>query len=811
MARGRRWIVWTIAVFVVATATLGTSVMMAEAQDVSEPQTRSVSGQRPILVMVDTSSSMSETDGAGKIRIEGAKEALALLVERLPPLSRLGVWTYPASNCDPGQLQTNGYPSVAALNVENITERWQPDGNTPTAEALRAAAQNLTLAGGTTIVLISDGESNCSADPCAAARQLADEGIEVKFDTVGFQISAAGREELQCIAEATGGTYRDVEDSEELIEAIQDVTVTSLGLVVSTPVEVMDAADVGFPRSVWSVSADVSVEGEVDANDLALSIRFTGDRRPVLFDATRLLPHLPAGATHTVTWQVSAPVDCGYAIPFEVVARARDAEPVSRERELVIPGGESLACLIADEATDITIIGDSYSSGEGAPPYDDDTDNGSWGSYWNECRRGQTYGRTATGDQISVVACSGAIIHDMLVAHTNYNDPDDHAQPLPAQLRQLLDLLDEENGNQVVMLSLSGNDIWFADIIKAAIAPRFSKFDSFTQAADFAKPSITGVAEPLLRSLRMIESTVNQDRQVPVQFVILPYVQAIPGEDFPEDPDDCPLGANWAGKEVDRKEALKFETLRTNLNTVIENAAFQLTSDGRPVHFARSVWSAFADHTVCDEEPWSNAVQVGDNHESLHPNNAGHQAIWETLLADAQRWPVLDRDPEVAEMVVSDGELCSTKEAIHARIVELTGNTEVTRGECVWVVGRADLETLLDAGDTGSPSTSITDFASGTSVDIYLESTPQLVGRSRISETGEFRELVWIPDDLPRGEHRLSATLVSPAGFVELGSVEIALVDHSADPFRIAVWFFAGLLLIGIGVVVLSRGGSQPS
>lgn len=66
-------------------------------------------------------------------------------------------------------------------------------GDTPTAEALIAAADDLQVAGYSkgTIFLVSDGESTCD-DPCAAARTLSRRGIDVTVVGVAFQLSPKG-------------------------------------------------------------------------------------------------------------------------------------------------------------------------------------------------------------------------------------------------------------------------------------------------------------------------------------------------------------------------------------------------------------------------------------------------------------------------------------------------------------------------------------------------------------------------------------------------------------------------------------------
>ena len=61
------------------------------------------------------------------------------------------------------------------------------------------------------MVLITDGEDTCNADPCDVARGIASQGIHLVIDTLGLIPDAKTRDQLSCIAEATGGTYTTVQ------------------------------------------------------------------------------------------------------------------------------------------------------------------------------------------------------------------------------------------------------------------------------------------------------------------------------------------------------------------------------------------------------------------------------------------------------------------------------------------------------------------------------------------------------------------------------------------------------------------------
>ncbi|MCP6390922.1 hypothetical protein NL487_28780, partial [Klebsiella pneumoniae] len=74
-------------------------------------------------------------------------------------------------------------------------------GNTPTGPALRGVVDSLKQKGFTsaTLLLISDGESNCGQPPCEVTKSIVDEGFALSVPSIGFTISDKGRNELTCI------------------------------------------------------------------------------------------------------------------------------------------------------------------------------------------------------------------------------------------------------------------------------------------------------------------------------------------------------------------------------------------------------------------------------------------------------------------------------------------------------------------------------------------------------------------------------------------------------------------------------------
>jgi hypothetical protein len=65
-------------------------------------------------------------------------------------------------------------------------------------------------------VLVSDGKETCEGDPCAAAKALADADAKLVIHTIGFNVDAAARFQLQCIAKVARGSYSDASGAADL-------------------------------------------------------------------------------------------------------------------------------------------------------------------------------------------------------------------------------------------------------------------------------------------------------------------------------------------------------------------------------------------------------------------------------------------------------------------------------------------------------------------------------------------------------------------------------------------------------------------
>ncbi|MEV7214041.1 VWA domain-containing protein [Kitasatospora cineracea] len=201
-------------------------------------------------LVLDGSGSMRTMDIQGKSRMEVAQQSIKEVIDALPDETEFGIRTlgatYPGNDQKEGCKDTQQlYPVGKTNKVEAKTAvaTVRPTGWTPIGIALRAAAQDLGT-GPTTrrIVLITDGEDTCAPpDPCDVARELASQGIHLVVDTLGLAHDDKTRQQLICIANATGGTFTDVRTQEQLTKRVKQLVNRAQDTHTITPAKVAGA------------------------------------------------------------------------------------------------------------------------------------------------------------------------------------------------------------------------------------------------------------------------------------------------------------------------------------------------------------------------------------------------------------------------------------------------------------------------------------------------------------------------------------------------------------------------------------------
>lgn len=194
---------------------------------------------------------MRARDIDGQTRMSAAKQAFNEVLDAVPGEVELGIRTlgadYPGKDRKVGCKDTKQLYPVGPLDrteAKTAVATLAPTGWTPIGPALLGAAEDLKGGDATRrIVLITDGEDTCAPlDPCEVARDIAAKGIHLVIDTLGLVPDAKTRNQLSCIAEATGGTYTSVQHTDELSDRVSQLVDRAAEPVV-TPVATEGAAE----------------------------------------------------------------------------------------------------------------------------------------------------------------------------------------------------------------------------------------------------------------------------------------------------------------------------------------------------------------------------------------------------------------------------------------------------------------------------------------------------------------------------------------------------------------------------------------
>jgi len=204
-----------------------------------------------ILLIMDCSYSMKEKLGGQEQKLEAAKLVLQNALARIPSDVNLGLRVFgqgymatgfkmiPGIDC----RQTALLVPLGQGNRRSIIEKvrnLKPFGMTPLEYALRQAAEDdfVGVQGTKTIILITDGADTCGGDPCRFIQMLPSLGIKIKVDVVGLDLKKdhSARAQLNCITEASGGKYYDVNTAAQLIESVSNsVNKAISGRVIAKP------------------------------------------------------------------------------------------------------------------------------------------------------------------------------------------------------------------------------------------------------------------------------------------------------------------------------------------------------------------------------------------------------------------------------------------------------------------------------------------------------------------------------------------------------------------------------------------------
>jgi hypothetical protein len=209
-------------------------------------------GGRSVILVLDASGSMNARLPDSATRIDAAKAAVADVVGKVAPGTRLALRVYghqsptQRKDCKDTALVV-GFNDAGQnrATIVDATRGIRAQGYTPINHSLTLAAGDLGQeeSAERIVILVSDGKETCEGDPCVTARALAAADAKLVVHTIGFGVDAAARRQLQCIAGMARGTYSDAGTSRELA--------TALGEAASKPVPPPKKTEivVALPRS----------------------------------------------------------------------------------------------------------------------------------------------------------------------------------------------------------------------------------------------------------------------------------------------------------------------------------------------------------------------------------------------------------------------------------------------------------------------------------------------------------------------------------------------------------------------------------
>lgn len=189
-----------------------------------------------VEIVLDASGSMRGAAG-GTSKMDAAKQAVRTTVEALDASSVVALRLYghrlpsepKEASCGDTELVIPFGPLDRRRFIAAV-DAARPLGQTPLAHSLLQAAADFGDLGDelAAVILVSDGEESCGGDPAAVACAFAERGLELTVHTVGFDVDAAARAQLQAIAQCTGGEYRDATNAGELSESLRQLTQAGL-------------------------------------------------------------------------------------------------------------------------------------------------------------------------------------------------------------------------------------------------------------------------------------------------------------------------------------------------------------------------------------------------------------------------------------------------------------------------------------------------------------------------------------------------------------------------------------------------------
>ncbi|PFN04696.1 VWA domain-containing protein [Bacillus cereus] len=187
-----------------------------------------------VAVLLDASGSMAgKIDGQTKMDV--ANKSILNYVEKLPDKANvmLRVYGHRGSNKESDKALSCGSSEVMyplkpyeKSQFESALSTFKPTGWTPLGSAIQSVKEDFKKYSGeenlNVIYIVSDGEETCDGDPVKAAKELNQSNTHAVVNIIGFDVKNQEQQQLRDTAEAGGGKFTTVNNTDELHKALND-------------------------------------------------------------------------------------------------------------------------------------------------------------------------------------------------------------------------------------------------------------------------------------------------------------------------------------------------------------------------------------------------------------------------------------------------------------------------------------------------------------------------------------------------------------------------------------------------------------
>ena len=303
--------------------------LAAGGPDVSAQSAQSAPARVTILVY-DASGSMWGPLPDGGTKVEAARDVIGGFFASRDTSAPLGVVAYGHNRRgDCADIEVVAPVAVHDAGVLSARlNRISPVGMTPLSAALqRAAGEIPATAESADIILVTDGLETCDADPCAAAADLAAQGIRIRAHVVGFGLTAGEAETMSCVAEATGGLLLTPQSGQELADSLAQIAQLE-------PPSAAPAAQAFFnigPQAEAGHTYQISYQGTVPGDYYVGFAPRAGGRQPASASFGVVGGSADAGQNPVSRAAPDTPGD------YDLIMIAQDSSVIARQAIEVVP------------------------------------------------------------------------------------------------------------------------------------------------------------------------------------------------------------------------------------------------------------------------------------------------------------------------------------------------------------------------------------------------------------------------------------------------------------------------------------------